>query len=94
MIRVKASKRGVRVPVQVVPGASRDRVYGEHDGRLKLSVAAPPEDGRANRAVRSLLASELGVKDSQVSIVSGEHSRAKEVFIERVSTDALEAIIG
>ncbi|MHC4481572.1 MAG: DUF167 domain-containing protein [Planctomycetota bacterium] len=79
--------------LQVVPGAGRDRLYGEHGGRLKLSVSAPPERGKANRAVRRLLAARLGVNPSQIRILSGHNSRLKEVLIERVRSDALEAII-
>jgi uncharacterized protein (TIGR00251 family) len=93
MLAVRKSAEGLRVPVLVQPGASGDRVYGEHDGRLKLAVSAPPERGKANRAVCRLLAERLGLPRSCVRIVSGASSRRKEVLIERVSPDALEAII-
>jgi len=93
MIKLTVTESGVKVPVLVEPGASRDRLYGEHDGRLKLSVAAAPERGKANKAVCKFLAVELGVSKSQVHVVSGHHSRLKEVLIERVPVDALEAII-
>lgn len=93
MVKVTAENEGVCVPVYVQPGASRNRVCGEHDGRLKLSVTAPPEKGRANKAVCSLLAGMLGVSESQVRVVSGHTSRLKEVFIERVRPGALDAII-
>ncbi|MGD2174769.1 MAG: DUF167 domain-containing protein [Candidatus Brocadiaceae bacterium] len=93
MVEVEATKDGVRVPVLVQAGASRDRLYGDHDGRLKLSVSAPPENGRANEAVCALLASTLDVSKSRVRILSGHRSRRKEVLIERVSPGALEAII-
>jgi len=94
MVRLKQTAAGVCVPVLVAPGARRERLYGEHDGRLKLSVSAAPEGGKANKAVCSLLASRLGIRKSQVRVVSGAHSRRKEVLIERVGADALEAIIG
>ncbi len=93
MVKLTDSAGGVRLPVLVEPGAGRDRLYGEHDGRLKLSVTAPPERGKANRAVCALLASRLGLSKSQVHVLSGHRSRRKEVLIERVSRDALEAII-
>ncbi len=94
MLQVMTSAEGTLVPVYVQPGAGADRVCGEHDGRLKVAVSAPPEGGKANRALVRLLAGSLGVSKSQVSIRSGHHSRRKEVFIERVAPDALEAIIG
>ena len=93
MIKLTVTESGVCVPVLVEPGAGRERLYGEHDGRLKLSVTAAPERGKANKAVCKFLASELGVSKSQVHILSGHHSKLKEVLIERVSADALEAII-
>ena len=93
MIHLTAKDEGVSVPVYVQPGASRTRVCGEHDGRLKLSVSAPPEKGKANQAVCRFLAAELGVPRSHVRVVGGHTCRLKEVFIERVRPDALDAII-
>ena len=93
MVKVKNRAGGVVVPVLVEPGASRDRLYGEHDGRLKLSVSAAPQKGKANRAVCRFLAAELGLSKSRIHILSGHNSRLKEVLIERVTSDALEAII-
>jgi len=93
VVRLRDTQDGVVVPVLVEPGASRNRLYGEHGGRLKLSVTAPPERGKANRAVCKFLASELGLSKSQVRILSGHTARQKEVLIERVSRDALEAIM-
>lgn len=75
----------VRVAVRVVPGASRDEVVGAMDApggaRLRVRVAAPPEDGRANDAVRALLARALGVRSSGVEIVVGQSSRDKVVRV-------------
>jgi uncharacterized protein (TIGR00251 family) len=93
MVKVRRTPAGVVIPVHVAPGASRDAIRGEHDGRLKVAVCAPPEKGRANKAVCELLARELNVKKSQVKVVSGHAVRLKEVLIERVSPDALDAII-
>ena len=92
-MKVRRTQNGYVVPVLVVPGASQERVYGEHDGRLKVAVTAPPEDGKANRGLCEFLAEQLDVKKSEVNVVSGLTSRRKEVLIERVSKSALEAII-
>jgi len=93
MITISRAAQGVTISVLVQPGASRDRLCGEHGGRLKLSVSAPPEKGRANKAVCRLLAAELGLNRSQVRVISGHTSRQKEVLIERVDANALEGII-
>jgi uncharacterized protein (TIGR00251 family) len=68
-----------RVRLRVAPGAARDGVVGRHGEGWKVRVAAPPEDGRANDAVRKLLAEALGVPRSAVTIVSGHGTRDKIV---------------
>lgn len=77
------------LPVKVVPGASRTRVMGEWDGRLKVAVAAAPEKGKANRAVCETIAKLLGVRHQQVRVVSGETSPVKTIRIEDVSVEAV-----
>jgi uncharacterized protein (TIGR00251 family) len=64
--------------VKVVPGSSRDRVAGPYGTGIKVQVSAPPEGGRANRAVEELLAAVLGLKAQQVRVVKG-HIRHKKV---------------
>lgn len=73
------TSQGVLLRLLVVPGASRDEVKGVHGGRLKLRVAAPPEDGKANRAVIELLERLLGQRG--ISVVSGLAHREKTVLI-------------
>ena len=92
-MELKKTENGYILPVLVVPGAGRNRIYGEHNGRLKLSVVAPAEKGKANREVRRFLSQELGLRQSEVRILSGHTSRCKEVLIERASPGTLEAII-
>ncbi|MDF1737407.1 MAG: DUF167 domain-containing protein [Minwuia sp.] len=72
--------------MHVSPGASRARVEDwrvDPDGtrRLKVRVAAPPEKGKANRAVIKLLAEVLNVAPRDIEVVRGEISRAKTVQI-------------
>ncbi|NOX22165.1 MAG: DUF167 domain-containing protein, partial [Actinobacteria bacterium] len=54
-IGLREQDDGVVVDVWVVPGASRTEIVGAHDGALRIRVAAPPEGGKANRAVRKAL---------------------------------------
>ncbi len=60
---------GIEIKLKVVPGASRSRIVGPLGDRLKVKVAAPPEDGKANRAVVELLARWLGTE--AIEIVAG-----------------------
>lgn len=80
-------KGGLAVILRVTPKGGRDHIDGvAHDasGRpaLKVRVAAPPEDGKANAAVCSLLAKAFGVAKSAVRITRGELARDKRALIE------------
>ena len=77
----KSTDDKVVVRVHVHPGAGRTAVVGTHGDALKLKVAAPPADGRANEACADLLASTLGLKASQVTLESGDKSRTKRFAV-------------
>ncbi len=70
---------GVIVRCRVRPSASKTAVVGLYDGALKISLAAPPIDGKANKALRAFIAKKLGVSKSLVSLVAGEKSKNKTV---------------
>jgi uncharacterized protein len=76
---------GVVLEVLVQPRASRTRAVGEHDGRLKIQLAAPPVDGEANAALVEFLADALGVRKADVAIARGETGRRKSVRVAGVS---------
>ena len=78
------------VKVRVQPGASRSQVVGYHTDVLRLRVTAPPQDGKANEAVVSLLAETLGVPKRQVRIIRGLSSRDKLVVVDSLSADELQ----
>jgi hypothetical protein len=65
--------------IKAVPGASRDQVAGQLGNRLKIRISAPPEGGKANAAIIRLLATALGVKRADITLVSGA-SNAEKVF--------------
>ena len=68
--------------VRVTVRASRSCAAGEHDGALKLRIAAPPVDGAANEEVVKVIAKLFGVPRSGVSIVSGQTSRLKRIAVD------------
>jgi uncharacterized protein len=67
--------------VQVVPRASRSEIVGEHNGLLRVRIAAPPVDGAANAELIALLAKRVKVPKSAVSITTGHGTRLKQVRI-------------
>jgi len=71
------SPEGIVLRIHVQPGAGRSAVVGRHGDALKVRVAAPPVEGRANDAARALLAEALGVAESDVELTSGQSSRTK-----------------
>jgi uncharacterized protein len=83
----------VELAVLVQPRASRTRVVGEHDGRLKLQLAAPPVEGEANAALLEFLARRLGLPRRQVTLVAGDTSRRKQVRIAGLGAAAIEAVM-
>lgn len=84
---VRATKAGVEIGLKVVPRAKHPGLDGLHDGRLKLRLASPPVDGKANKEVVELMASLLGVKRDCVELVAGETSRQKTVLVTGLGAD-------
>lgn len=72
-----AADGSVLIRLKAVPGAKRDAVAGALGDRLKVRVSAPPEGGKANKAICGLLAGALGVRARDVEIVSGQTSPEK-----------------
>ena len=80
--RFDQGRDALLLEVHVQPGASRTRACGLHGGRLKVALAAPAVDGRANRLLIEFLSDNLAASPRNVRIVRGEHSRHKLVMIE------------
>ncbi|GAO03102.1 DUF167 family protein [Anaeromyxobacter sp. PSR-1] len=77
----------------VQPRASRTRAVGEHDGRLKIQLAAPPVDGAANAALVEFLAVALGVRRADVVLLRGETGRRKTVRVAGITAAAAVAAL-
>ena len=71
----------MKLAVKVVPGSSRDDIAGWLGGELKIRVRQAPEAGKANDAVRRLLAKALQLPLSDIRIVSGSASPRKTIEI-------------
>lgn len=83
-VHCKKTKEGILINVRVQPRSSRAGVEITGDG-LKVRLKSPPVDNRANEELIELLAENLGVRKSSISIVRGLSSRDKVVLI-RISS--------
>jgi uncharacterized protein len=79
-----------RLELTVSPGAARSELVGRHGTGWRVRIAAPPERGRANRALVDLLAATLRVRRDQVAVVAGYAGRRKVVEIEGLDADELD----
>jgi uncharacterized protein len=75
---------GVTLAVHATPGARKTAVLKDsgRNGRLEVKVAAPPDKGRANKAVIEVLAELFGIPRSRISIIRGASSRDKVLLLE------------
>ena len=71
------------------PGAKKTEVQGEHDGRLKIRLAAPPVEGKANDTLILWLSKSLGVNRSAIELLAGDLSRLKRVKISGVESQVI-----
>jgi uncharacterized protein (TIGR00251 family) len=91
MIAITDHPEGCVLPVRAQPGARKTGVLGEQAGALKVAVTAPPEDGRANKALLETLRDALGVKRSQIELLGGQTSRDKRFLIRGLTPPELQS---
>ena len=82
------------VQVHVQPGARSSEIQGVRNGTVYIRVAAPPREGRANRALLELMATRLGVRKSDLVIVRGHTSRDKVVAIQGITPAEVSRRLG
>ena len=83
----------MKLKLKVVPGASKNEIIGWLNDRLKIRIAAPPESGKANKAVILLLSKELNILAKSIVISSGLHSPQKTVSLPSSSFDKIEQFL-
>lgn len=93
MIDFETRAGAVTFAVRVQPRASQSEVVGEHDGALKVRLAAPPVDGAANEELIRLLAKRFGVARRQVEILGGATGRQKVVRIAGLTSEACRRVL-
>ena len=78
------------IQVKVAPRSSRNHIIGEKNGYYKVKLTAPPVDGKANKALKELLAKKLGLPRGNIELISGEHSRTKSIRVYGLSLNDVQ----
>lgn len=90
-LRESAGRTTLTLHIQ--PGAKKTEVTGLHGDALKIRLAAPPVDGKANTALIGFVADRLGVAKSAVSLKSGQTSRRKVLEITAAPKDSAQRLM-
>jgi len=91
---VQDTRDGAILTIQVQPKASKSECVGLHGDALKIRVAAPPVDGKANEALIAFLAERLNVAPSTIEIRTGASGRQKRVLLRRCTANDVMARLG
>ena len=81
------------ISVKVVPRSSRNQIFGEEKGIFRVKLTASPVDGKANKALKELLAKRLRLPKGNVEIISGEQSRVKLIKIQGRSLENVKGLL-
>jgi uncharacterized protein (TIGR00251 family) len=94
VLELNEKEGAVTIRVRVQPRAARTEIVGEHNGAIKMKIAAPPVDGKANEECRRYLAKLLKVSATSVEIISGESSRDKVIRVSNMSARRILEALG
>ena len=88
-----ANGDGVILRLHIQPGAKKTEIAGLHGEALKIRLAAPPVDGKANAALLAFLARLLDVPRAAISLESGHNSRHKTLRIDGAPLDTRQRLL-
>ena len=83
----------IRLEIKAVPGASKTELAGIKDGRLRIRIAAAPEDGKANAEMLNFLSKKIDCPKKDLQLLSGEKSRLKTIALPLERKAKLEQIL-
>lgn len=87
MIAIREGDNGISFAVKVHPRAKKNAITGETGDALKISLTAPPIEGRANEACFAFLAELLNVPRYSITITSGQSGRNKVIRVVGISAE-------
>jgi len=83
----KITGNDIKVKVKIVPGSSKNKIIGAYNNALKISIAAPPVEGKANKKCIAYLAKYFDVAKSKIEIISGQTGKNKLIKIYDISQE-------
>lgn len=92
MTWLTADGDGVILRLHIQPGAKTTEIAGLHGEALKIRLAAPPVDGKANACLVGFLADRLGIAKTAVDLLGGESSRSKRVRVRGVDAARVKRV--
>ncbi|MCP4681911.1 MAG: DUF167 domain-containing protein [Desulfobacterales bacterium] len=81
------------IQVKVLPRSSGNQIIAKENGVLKIKVSAPAVEGKANKALQTLLSRKLGIAKRNVEIISGGRSRTKSIRITGMSLEEVNVAL-
>lgn len=87
LLWLRAHQQGMALTLHIQPGAKKTEIVGLHGDALKIRLAAPPVDGKANEALLGFLSARLGIPRASLSLKSGQTSRRKVVVANLMDED-------
>jgi len=85
----KITGNDITVKVKIVPGSSKNKIIGVYNKALKITITAPPVDGKANKKCIAYLAKYFDVAKSKIEIISGQTSKNKLIRIYDISQEEI-----
>ncbi|MDR0567660.1 MAG: DUF167 domain-containing protein [Spirochaetaceae bacterium] len=90
---LETTETQILLRIKAVPGAPKTQVLPAQAGRLRVKIAAPPEDGKANAELCGFFAKTLGCPKKSVSLHSGAKSRLKTLSFPPDLREKLETLV-
>jgi len=90
---LRQGERQTTLTLHIQPGAKKTEIAGVHGDALKIRLAAPPVDGKANAALIAFVADRLGLAKSAVTVKSGHSSRRKVVEVTAAPADTVTRLL-
>ena len=90
---LKVTERGIVLSVRIVPGSKRSKIVGLYGDALKIQIASPAVDGKANQSLIDFISKEFGVAKGSIEILKGHQNRSKLLLISGGCQEELEAAL-